>query len=182
MQYNCIHSIWYNFQISSLNWTERGKSIPYILFPVELKYYAPLTKKVEREAFQTIINWPLDIDGLQSIPGDSKYKDIAAMLVPSTIEANKHSFVKVPPTWPPWRHMQTKNRWNQANPSLSSLEGLLRRTTHWNTMKLHRKEVQYLLSKTSYFKVIIPSFCSPAWVKLPPGLSFANVSRHFKNT
>ena len=41
------------------------------------------------------------IDGLQSIPGDSKYKDIAAMLVPSTIEANKHSFVKVPPTWPP---------------------------------------------------------------------------------
>ena len=31
------------------------------------------------------------------------------MLVPSTIEANKHSFVKVPPTWPPWRHMQTKN-------------------------------------------------------------------------
>ena len=43
----------------------------------------------------------MSIDGLQSIPGDSKYKDIAAMLVPSTIEANKHSFVKVPPTWPP---------------------------------------------------------------------------------
>ena len=53
------------------------------------------------------------IDGLQSIPGDSKYKDIAAMLVPSTIEANKHSFVKVPPTWPPWRHMQTKNSYDQ---------------------------------------------------------------------
>ena len=58
---------------------------------------------------QLIIMWRSPIDGLQSIPGDSKYKDIAAMLVPSTIEANKHSFVKVPPTWPPWRHMQTKN-------------------------------------------------------------------------
>ena len=53
------------------------------------------TKQKKHYAFS------LAIDGLQSIPGDSKYKDIAAMLVPSTIEANKHSFVKVPPTWPP---------------------------------------------------------------------------------
>ena len=51
--------------------------------------------------YLNLTQWPVYIDGLQSIPGDSKYKDIAAMLVPSTIEANKHSFVKVPPTWPP---------------------------------------------------------------------------------
>jgi hypothetical protein len=47
--------------------------------------------------------------GLQSFPRESKDKDMAAMLVPQTKEANEKSFVIVFHTWRLRRHTQTKN-------------------------------------------------------------------------
>jgi len=41
------------------------------------------------------------IVGLQSIPGESRDKDTAAMLVEQTIDTNEQSFVEVQPRWPP---------------------------------------------------------------------------------
>jgi len=38
-------------------------------------------------------NYAIKIAGLQSIPGDLKYKDVAAMLVVQTREANEEWFV-----------------------------------------------------------------------------------------
>ena len=37
---------------------------------------------------------------LQAFPRESKDKDMTAMLVVLTIDANEGSFVKIPPTWP----------------------------------------------------------------------------------